>query len=96
MADRLAALSHPARIAILRHLASHDACCCKDVVERLDLAQSTISQHLKILVAAGLVQFTPEKQRSRYKVDRAALSALSRDFNHLLGACGAAGPEAAG
>ena len=50
MAARLAALSHPARLRILRHLSGRGACCCKEVVEQLDLAQSTVSQHLKVLV----------------------------------------------
>ena len=57
IAAKLAALSHPARLAILRHLSMHDCACCKDVVERIDLAQSTVSQHLKVLVEAGLVRY---------------------------------------
>ena len=56
IAARLAALAHPARLAIVRRLASSDACCCKDVVHHLDLAQSTVSQHLKELKKAGLIQ----------------------------------------
>lgn len=87
IAGKLAALSHPKRIEILQHLAGVNACCCKDVVERLDLAQSTVSQHLKILVEAGLVRLTPERQRSRYEVDRAAIAALSGDVSGLLVAC---------
>jgi len=50
IAAGLAALSHPARLRIVRHLSGAKACCCRDVVERLDLAQSTVSQHLKVLV----------------------------------------------
>ena len=87
VASKLAALAHPARIAILRHLAERDACCCKDVVARMDLAQSTVSQHLKILVEAGLICYAPEKQRSRYTVDRAALAALSHSVTGLLKSC---------
>jgi ArsR family transcriptional regulator, arsenate/arsenite/antimonite-responsive transcriptional repressor len=87
IAGKLAALAHPARIEILRHLSCHEACCCKDVVERLDLAQSTVSQHLKVLVEAGLVRFEPQKQRSRYAVDRAALAELSRSVAGLLQSC---------
>ena len=87
IACKLAALSHPARIEILRHLAGHQACCCKDVVECLDLAQSTVSQHLKVLVDAGLVRLTPDRQRSRYEVDRGALAALSGTVTRLLHAC---------
>lgn len=87
IAAKLAALAHPARISILRHLAGRDACCCKDIVERMDLAQSTVSQHLKILVEAGLVRYAPEKQRSRYTVDREALAELSRSVTGLLKSC---------
>ncbi|MEO3387736.1 metalloregulator ArsR/SmtB family transcription factor [Mesorhizobium sp. CAU 1741] len=90
IAAKLAALSHPARIEILQHLAGVDACCCKEVVQRFDLAQSTVSQHLKVLVDAGLVRLTPERRRSRYEVDRAALEALSRSVSGLLVSCCAA------
>ena len=77
-AASLAALSHPARLAIVRRLASSDACCCKEVVRHLDLAQSTVSQHLKVLVEAGLVSYEPNRPRSRYILNRSALkSALS-------------------
>jgi DNA-binding transcriptional ArsR family regulator len=87
LAARLAALAHPARIDILQHLAGVEACCCKDVVARLDLAQSTVSQHLKVLVDAGLVRLTPGRPRSRYEVDRAALAALSAAIDHLVDSC---------
>lgn len=90
-ADRLAramqALAHPVRIDILRQLACADACCCKDVVGRLNLAQSTVSQHLKVLVEAGLVRMRPERQSSRYSVDREALLALSEAVGGLLASC---------
>ncbi len=92
LAERLAALAHPARIEILQHLAGVDACCCKDVVARLDLAQSTVSQHLKVLVEAGLVRLTPGRPRSRYEVDREALAALADAVDHLLDACCAPPP----
>lgn len=87
VAAKLAALAHPTRIEILRHLGAAQSCCCKDVVERFDLAQSTVSQHLKILVDAGLVRFSPDKQRSRYRIDRDALVGLSGAFLALVGSC---------
>lgn len=86
LADRLAALAHPARLEILRSLAERE-CCCKDVVGRLDLAQSTVSQHLKILVDAGLVRLTPEGVRSLYRLDREALAGLSDAVGELLSTC---------
>jgi DNA-binding transcriptional ArsR family regulator len=89
MAASLAAIAHPARIAILRQLARRDACCCKEVVAELDLAQSTVSQHLKVMVAAGLVDYRPEKQRSRYSVNHQALAALAEVVSGLARSCGA-------
>ncbi len=91
IAGKLAALSHPARIEILQHLAGVEACCCKDVVQQLDLAQSTVSQHLKVLVDAGLVRLTTESRRSRYEVDRKALAGLADAVGGLLASC-CAGP----
>ncbi|MET3790570.1 ArsR/SmtB family transcription factor [Aquamicrobium terrae] len=87
LAARLAALSHPARIEILRHLAGANSCCCGDVVGRLDLAQSTVSQHLKILVSAGLVRFEADGQRSRYAIDRPALKAVAAELACFASSC---------
>ncbi|WP_367715231.1 metalloregulator ArsR/SmtB family transcription factor [Nitratireductor sp. GISD-1A_MAKvit] len=81
------ALSHPARVKILQHLSGFDACCCKDVVHHLDLAQSTVSQHLKVLVEAGLVHVRPERQSSRYEVNTVALKALSSSLAGLVHTC---------
>lgn len=91
IAGRLGALAHPARLEILRHLSVAGCCCCKDVVETLDLAQSTVSQHLKILVAAGLVRYKPDRQRSRYEVDRRAVADLARSLSVFLDDCCAGG-----
>lgn len=87
LAARFAALSHPARIEILQHLAMQETCCCGDVVKKFDLAQSTVSQHLKILVEAGLVIFEPDRRRSRYRLDRGALSGLSSSVATLVNTC---------
>ncbi len=50
------AIAHPARVRILRLLARRNSCICGDIVDELDLAQSTVSQHLKVMKDAGLVQ----------------------------------------
>ena len=50
------AVAHPARVRIVRLLASREACVCGEIVDRLPLAQSTVSQHLKILKESGLIQ----------------------------------------
>ncbi len=91
MALRLAALSHPARLRILRHLSGKGACCCAEVVQELDLAQSTVSQHLKVLVDAGLVLYTPENRRSRYTVNRTEVNGFAAAISAYLAACGASG-----
>jgi DNA-binding transcriptional ArsR family regulator len=87
VAARFAALSHPARIEILKHLSASNSCCCREVVDHLDLAQSTVSQHLKILVEAGLVRFQPDRQRSRYQLDHAALADVSASLTALVNSC---------
>jgi len=50
------ALGHPARVAILRLLAKRQSCVCGDIVQELPISQSTVSQHLKELKEAGLIQ----------------------------------------
>ncbi len=50
------AMGHPARIAILQHLAKKSSCVCGDIVDELPLSQSTVSQHLKELKAVGLIK----------------------------------------
>ena len=50
------AVGHPTRVAILRLLTRKNACICGEIVEELPLAQSTVSQHLKVLKQSGLVQ----------------------------------------
>ncbi|MCO4319771.1 metalloregulator ArsR/SmtB family transcription factor [Phyllobacterium sp. 21LDTY02-6] len=68
MARLLAALAHPARLNIIRQLSCQDSSCCKDIVAGLDLAQSTVSQHLKVLMEAGLVQLQQSGQCSWYSL----------------------------
>lgn len=51
-------LGHPARIAILEYVAHSNSCINSDLVQELGLAQATISQHLKELKNAGLIQGT--------------------------------------
>lgn len=50
------AIAHPARVQIVRLLISREACVCGEIVDSLPLAQSTVSQHLKILKESGLIQ----------------------------------------
>jgi ArsR family transcriptional regulator len=87
VAAKLAALAHPARLEILAQVAGMGACCCKDVVECLDLAQSTVSQHLKILVDAGLLTYRADRQRSRYELDRTSMENLSAEVARFAELC---------
>ena len=68
------ALGHPARLKILRHLIEVDRCICGEIVGILTLAQSTVSQHLRILKDAGLVQGEIEGPAVRYCVDKEMLA----------------------
>lgn len=70
------AIAHPARIAILRLLARRETCVTGDVVAELPLAQSTVSEHLRILREAGLVQGEIDGPRTRYCVNANGLAAL--------------------
>ena len=69
LAQMMKALGHPARIAIIQHLVKTQACICGDLVEELGLAQATISQHLKELKNAGLIQGTIEGTSVCYCID---------------------------
>lgn len=69
LAQMIKALGHPARIAIVQHLVKAQACICGDLVEEFGLAQATISQHLKELKNAGLIQGTIEGTSVCYCID---------------------------
>ena len=70
------AIGHPVRVQILRMLARIDGCVCGDIVDKLPLAQSTVSQHLKVLKDAGLVRGTIEGPRVGYCIDPAGMRRL--------------------
>ena len=81
LARTLKALSHPARLAIVRLLAERDECVCGEIVDDLPLAQSTVSQHLKALKEANLVQGTVEGRSTCYCLNPEAISALRDEMN---------------
>jgi ArsR family transcriptional regulator len=72
------ALAHPARVRIMRLLLSQNACLCGEIVDRLPLAQSTVSQHLKILKESGLVQGEVEGPKVCYCVNPRKLKELKK------------------
>lgn len=79
LAARIKALGHPARLTIVRALlaAQNGRCFCGDIVKTLPLAQSTVSQHLKVLREAGLIQGEIEGPRSCYWLDRSVLASIA-------------------
>ena len=73
LAELAKAIGHPARVRILRFLASRDSCMCGDIVEELPLAQLTVSQHLKILKQAGLIRGAVDGPRVCYCIESRTL-----------------------
>lgn len=63
------ALGHPARLAILNLLSKRSTCVCGDIVDEIPLSQSTVSQHLKELKAAGLIKGEIEGAKVCYCID---------------------------
>jgi len=85
LADVMRALGHPVRLSILRILAERRPdCCCTDVTECLPLAQSTVSQHIKVLLDAGLIQRSPRGTRNCYSLNSDRLEALNGAFAGLF------------
>jgi ArsR family transcriptional regulator len=78
--DELAALAkalgHPARVQILRLLTRKSACICGSIVDELDLAQSTVSQHLKVLKESGLIRGDVDGPRVCYCIELRQLRRL--------------------
>jgi ArsR family transcriptional regulator, arsenate/arsenite/antimonite-responsive transcriptional repressor len=76
LADLAKALGHPARIRILKILIERNSCVCGDIVGEIPLAQSTVSQHLKQLKEAGLIQGEIDGPRICYCVNPTNLKRL--------------------
>ena len=72
------ALGHPARIEIVRMLVEKQSCIGCDIVEEINLAQSTTSEHLRILKAAGIIIGEIERPRVCYSLNPHALEPLGR------------------
>jgi len=84
LAIMLKAMAHPARIAILQQIINANACICGDLVEELGLAQATISQHLKELKNAGLIQGTIEGASICYCIEPNAWKLLTGELMGFL------------
>ncbi len=84
LADVAKALSHPARIQILKILTSLNACMCGDIVELLPLSQSTVSQHLKELKRVGLIKGEIDGPKICYCVDNKNLQRAKKNLDKLF------------
>ncbi len=78
------ALSHPARVAILKFLIKQNSCVCGDIVNELPLSQSTVSQHLKELKAAGLIKGEIEGTSVCYCIDTKNWEIARETLNELF------------
>lgn len=79
------ALSHPARVYIVRELAKMDSCCTSgEFFEKLPIARSTLSQHLKELKLAGLIQGHFNPPYIRYCINRDNWELAQQLFGELL------------
>ncbi|GAB3937349.1 ArsR/SmtB family transcription factor [Mucilaginibacter myungsuensis] len=84
LAKQLKAIAHPARIAILQELIRAEACICGELVSEFGLAQATISQHLKELKNAGLIQGNIEGTSVCYCIEPRAWKKLQKEMSKLF------------
>ena len=80
----LKAIAHPARIAILQRIIISNTCICGDLVGELGLAQATISQHLKELKLAGIIQGTIEGVSVCYCINPKTWKLLEKQLGGFL------------
>jgi ArsR family transcriptional regulator len=85
--ELLRALANPVRFRILQSLAQRGECVVGDLVVELPVAQSTVSEHLKVLREAGIVQGTVEGPNRCYCIDPEALETLRAAFDLIDPAC---------
>lgn len=83
IAIQLKALAHPARVAIIEHLIKVNSCICNDIVNEINLAQPTISQHLKELKQADLIKGNVEGKTICYCLNEKAFLNLSNYMNNV-------------
>ena len=84
LAEIAKALSHPARIKILKILNDLDSCMVGNIVDLLPLSQSTVSQHLSELKKVGLIQGEIEGPKVCYCLKPTELEKAKKEFNKLF------------
>ena len=82
------ALGHPIRMQIVRLLRERETCVCGPIVDQLGMAQSTVSQHLKVLKDAGVIQGTISGRTTCFCLDHAVLQAATQVMGAIAEAQG--------
>ncbi len=78
------ALAHPARLAILKYLASIKTCITGDIAMEIPLSRTTVSQHLKELRDASLIKGTTEGAKRKYCLNPERIKQLRAMFDELM------------
>ncbi len=81
LADLAKVLSHPARISILNFIGDCEGCLCKDIAEKIGLAQPTTSQHLQVIKKSGLLNSHFEGKSQYYTINKSRLTLLKELFH---------------
>lgn len=84
LASTAKALAHPARVRIVRYLLTQEQCIGGDIVGAIGLAQSTVSEHLRILKKAGVVHGEIERPRICYSLKPSSVAGLAALLEHVL------------
>ena len=84
LADVAKAISHPARIKILKILSEYNACFCGEIVNLLPLSQATVSQHLKELKRVGLIKGEIEGPKTCYCINEELLENVTKQLTKFL------------
>jgi ArsR family transcriptional regulator, arsenate/arsenite/antimonite-responsive transcriptional repressor len=87
LAKMLRALGNPVRFRMMQYLADHQLCITGDIVEFTTLAQSTVSQHLKVLREAGLIEGEIEGPATCYCISAKGMQFLKAQINRWLPDC---------
>lgn len=94
LAAMLKALGNPLRFRIMQYLAERQVCITGDIVDITELAQSTVSQHLKVLRDAGLIEGEVEGPATCYCISAAGVQFLKTQIDKWLPGCCPVEPDA--
>jgi len=83
-ADILKALAHPTRLIMIETMRDEGEICVGDLVQMVGCDQSTVSKHLLVLKAAGLVEHTKQGQRVLYRLALSNVATLLDDVENIM------------